>query len=228
MDNATVKRTASSAVREALEHEILTGQLAPGDRLDESQIGTRFGVSRTPVREALTQLAAVDLVEIRPHRGAFVKVVAMPEMLAMFEVMTELEGFCARLAARRCTEAQLAGLEDVHAACERSVAAGDVDDYYYHNEEFHRLLYRASGNAFLARTAEGLHVRLRPFRRLQLRVAGRLQRSLEEHRRVLEAIRRGEASEAEAVMKRHVAVQGDNFGDFLAIFGDSDGAWERT
>ena len=222
-----MRRTASSSVREALEHEILTGQLAPGDRLDESQIGARFGVSRTPVREALTQLAAIELVEIRPHRGAFVTVVAMPEMLAMFEVMTELEGLCARLAARRCTDTQLVGLQNAHEGCERSVAANDVDDYYYHNEEFHRLLYRASGNTFLARTAAGLHIRLRPFRRLQLRVAGRLQSSLEEHRRVLEAIRNRDPEEAESVMKRHISVQGDNFGDFMAVIGDAGALAEQ-
>ncbi|GAA4431388.1 GntR family transcriptional regulator [Georgenia halophila] len=211
-----MKRTSASTVRDLLEHEIVTGGFTPGQRLDEAQLASRFGVSRTPIREALTQLAAIELVEVRPHRGTFVKVTSVPEMLAMFEVMGELEAVCARLAARRRTEAQLKELEQAYTACERSLHSGSADEYYYSNEEFHRLIYEASGNAYLTQMTTSMQLRLKPFRRLQLRVAGRMQSSLEEHEQILAALRTHDVEEVERLIKGHIAVQGDHFSDFLA------------
>src|SRR5690606_6065252 len=104
-----------------------------------------FAVSRTPIREALLQLAAHELVNIEAHRGAFVRAMSLAEILSRFEVMAELEGMCARLSARRRTPAQLAELESAQAACRETLDAGDADEYYYANERFHSLLYAASG-----------------------------------------------------------------------------------
>lgn len=210
------KQSRATALRDLIEHDIVTGVFAPGERLDEAALAARFQVSRTPIREAFMQLAAVDFVEIQPHRGAFVKVVSLAEMLHMFEVMEELEGMCARLAARRRTDAQLAELAAAQEACEAAVGTGDADEYYYANERFHALVYAASGNPFLAKTAGSVQARLQPFRRLQLRAAGRVATSSGEHADILDAIRSGDAAEAERRARSHIAVQGDRFGDFLA------------
>ena len=100
---ATAPRTAGSRVRAAIEKDILSGALAPGTRLDEMSVSARFGVSRTPVREALNQLAASGLVAIRAHEGATVIKPTPVELLEKFEVMTVLESSCAQIAAQRHT-----------------------------------------------------------------------------------------------------------------------------
>lgn len=214
----------AAGLRDALEDEILTGALSPGDRLEEQALAARFGVSRTPIREALFQLSASGLVEQKPRRGAIVAVIGPRRLLEMFEVMAELEALAARQATRRATERDLAALVEVQRDSEAAAAAGDADAYYYLNERFHALIRETSGNAFLAEQAEALHKRLKPYRRLQLRARGRLRASLEEHERVLEAMKRGEAERAATLMRGHVAVQGDRFTDLLASLDVGAGA----
>lgn len=211
-----MSQSRASTIRDLIEQDIVTGRFAPGQRLDEVKLAERFGVSRTPIRESLRQLAATDLVEISPYRGVFVRVIPLPEMLNMFEVMSELEGMCARLAARRRTESQLAEIEEARAVCDVTRASGDADEYYYANERFHGLVYAASGNDFLVRTTTTIRTRLKPFRRLQLRVPGRLDASAAEHADIVAAIREQDADRAERIAKSHVTVQGDGFSDFLA------------
>jgi len=214
-----MKQSRATELRDRIEEGILTGVFAPGQRLDEVTLAARYAVSRTPIREALRQLEAMELVEIQPHRGAFVKVITFPEMMQMFEVMAELEGMCARLAARRSTSTQLQRLEEAHQACAATLATGDADEYYYANETFHKMLYAASGNTFLAKMATSLQTRLKPFRRLQLRVPGRMQSSSAEHGSIVAALRGADATSAEKLAEAHVTVQGDRFGDFLAAVG---------
>lgn len=210
-----MQRTAD-AIKEALEQAIITGEFGDGDRLDEVRLSERFKVSRTPIREALQMLSSSGLVELRPRRGAFVRYPSFIELVEMFEVMGELEGLSGRLAARRIDKWQLADLEDACARCEEASEAGDTDIYYRENERFHRLFYEASGNSFLCSEASKLHKRLQPFRRLQLRVRGRMKQSMREHRAILEAIRAGNAVEAEKVARDHVTVQGEKFNDLMA------------
>ncbi|MFU8897451.1 GntR family transcriptional regulator [Roseinatronobacter thiooxidans] len=208
----------ADSVREALEQMIVTGDLVNGERLDETSLSEQFGCSRTPLREAFQSLAASGLLELVPHRGAFVRHPDLGEMIEMFEVMAELEAFCGRLAARRVTTQDLADLCKTVTACEDAAARNDSDRYYAENEKFHHLLYKASGNGFLADQAKQLHRRLKPFRRLQLRVRGRLQQSLSEHRIILNALEQGSEDDVAAALRTHVAVQGGKFNDLMASY----------
>jgi DNA-binding GntR family transcriptional regulator len=171
------------------------------------------------VREALQQLAAIGLVEMVPKRGAFVVRVGLAQLVEMFEVMAELEGMCARLAARRITDPETGALQEALAACERAAEAGESDAYYYENERFHRCIYGASHNSFLEKQTRQLKTRLQPYRRMQLQVPNRVKRSLEEHRGIVEAIISGDARGAEACMKDHVRIQGERFLDFVSSVG---------
>ena len=213
---AGAAQRADGSLRDQLEDEIVQGGMRPGDRLDEATLALRFGVSRTPVREALKELAAAGFVEIRPHRGAMVSAPDPRRMVEMFDVMAELEAMCARLAARRLTDADEAALKSTLAACRKAARAGDTDAYYYENERFHRAIYAASGNTFLAEQAVKLHKRLAPFRRLQLRVRNRLRSSQDEHEAIVAALARGDAEAAADALRLHVAVQGERFKDLLA------------
>ncbi|MDD2918315.1 GntR family transcriptional regulator [Rhodoferax sp.] len=212
----------SDQVCEKIEEQIATGELPPGCALDEARLAEQHGVSRTPVREALIQLAAEGLIEIRPRRGAIVTSIGPARLLEMFEVMAELEAMCGRLAARRMSEGERADLLAAHQACEAARTAQDSDEYFYCNERFHAAIYAGSHNAFLGEQAQQLHRRLRPYRRLQLRVRNRISTSFDEHDAVVRAIVAGDAAAAAAALHDHVVVQGERFGDLLASLAELD------
>ena len=202
-------------LREAIEEKIATGQLVPGAHLDEVQLASQFGVSRTPVREALSLLAGEGLVESRPRRGTVVAELSPHRLVERFEVMGELEAMCARLAARRMSRTDQQALEAAHHGCEAARDADDPDAYFYANERFHQLIYAGSQNRFLAEQAGALHRKLRPYRRLQLRVRDRIGRSFDEHAEIVAAICAGDAERVDAQMRAHVVVQGERFSDLL-------------
>lgn len=206
----------SEQLGEEIEERIVTGQYRPGMRLDEQDLADEFGVSRTPIREALIQLASAGMIEMRPRRGAIVAQVSATQLCEMFEVMAELEAMCGRLAARRITPAEQAELLEAHRACEAARDADDPDDYYRLNEIFHQRIYQASHNGFLAEQAEALHRRLRPYRRLQLRVRNRMRTSYSEHQAIVERILDGDSEGAADTLQRHVVVQGERFADLVA------------
>ena len=206
----------SDVLARTLEEEIATGQLQPGERLDEVSLANRFGVSRTPIREALRTLASSGLVEIRPRRGAAVASFSLAALSEMFEAMAELEALCARLAARRMTEEERDALAAAHEACVAAARSGDADQYYFANVRFHELIYEGSHNGYLAEQVRALRRRLHPYRRLQLRVRGRIESSLAEHAAVVAAIRAADQTGSEAALRAHVAIQGERFRDFAA------------
>jgi DNA-binding GntR family transcriptional regulator len=212
----TMAQETADKIREDIEQAILTGEFGDGVRLDEVTLCNRFGVSRTPVREALNQLAASDLVEMKPRRGAFVRVPGFVEVVEMFEVMGELEAMCGRLAAKRISPEQLARFRTACDKCEVAEAENDANGYYRENEAFHQVLYEASGNGFLRAQALQLQKRLQPFRRMQLQVRGRVRQSLDEHRRIRRAIESGDGEAAARELRDHVTVQGERFFDLMS------------
>ena len=206
----------SDQLREKIEEQIATGALPPGSSLDEATLVEQHGVSRTPVREALIQLAAEGLIEIRPRRGAVVTSIGPTRLSEMFEVMAELESMCGRLAARRMTDTERKALQAAHLSCEAARAQQDSDAYFYCNEDFHSAIYAGSHNTFLIEQAQSLQRRLRPYRRLQLRVRNRMGVSLKEHQNVVDAIAAGDTEAAALALRDHVVVQGERFADLLA------------
>ncbi len=199
-----------------IEERIVTGFYPPGTRLDEQELAETFGVSRTPVREALIQLASTGLIDIRPRRGAIVPEMKVERLLEMFEVMAELEAMCGRLAARRIRPAELMELEAAHQACAAARDASDPDTYYQLNEVFHQRIYEASHNSFLAEQATALHRRLRPYRRLQLRVRNRMDTSFAEHSGIMDALKAQESDQVATKLRNHVVIQGERFNDLIA------------
>ncbi|MFD2030796.1 GntR family transcriptional regulator [Ancylobacter dichloromethanicus] len=203
-------------LREALEEDIVAGRLRPGQRLDEAGLAERFGVSRTPIREALIRLSASGLIEMRPRRGAYVALLGPRELVESFELMAEIEAACARLAAQRLGEADRAALIQAHEACCAAVAAGDDDAYYPANARFHVAIYAATGNRVLRAEAIRLQTALQPYRRLQLKVPRRIGTSLAEHQAILEALLEGDGGRAAERIRAHVLVQGERFMSLLA------------
>lgn len=215
-----MQRKRADIIAEDIEGMIFDGTLADGERLDEVQLAARFEVSRTPVREAFQRLAISGLVEQLPRRGVFVRQPGPVELIEMFEVMAELEASCARLAATRITDAALGEMRATNMRCQAAVKAQDPDEYYKENERFHRILYRQSGNGFLEKECLRLHRRLKPFRRIQLRLRGRLAQSMGEHEEIVDALTDGDAERAAATIRKHVAVQGEKFHHLMANLKD--------
>lgn len=203
-------------LREALEDDIVSGRLRPGQRLDEAGLAERFAVSRTPIREALIQLSASGLVEIRPRRGAFVVLLGPRALLESFELMAEIEAACARLAAQRMGPADMAAIRAAHEACRGAVAAGDEAAYYPANAVFHGAIYAATGNRVLMGEALRLQRALQPYRRLQLKVPRRMEASFAEHEGIVEALAAGDGVGAAERVRAHVVVQGERFMTLLA------------
>ena len=211
-------RLPSAKIRDSLEQRIIEGEMGIGKRLDEAELSLQYGVSRTPVREALQRLAESGLAEHIPRRGTFVRAPGLSELVEMFEVMTELECMAVRLAIRRATTADIDALTESNESCRSAFEADDTKRYYELNAAVHAQIYKMSGNGFLAAEAQRLHDRLRPFRRLQLRVRGRMSESMDEHDIILAAIRDGDAQKAVDTMRNHITILGERFNDLVSGF----------
>jgi DNA-binding GntR family transcriptional regulator len=200
------KITRAEELRLQLADEIVRGALPPGAPLDETDIARRFSVSRTPVREALRQLAASGLVETRAHRGAVVARPTLERLNGMFEAMAELEALCAGLAAERMTAVERARLEAIHEELRVLSHAGNPERFHEVNERFHNAIYAGSQNDYIAEMTLATRVRVQPFRRAQFRNLGRLAKSHAEHDRVVVAIMRGDRNGAANAMRAHIGL----------------------
>lgn len=198
------KLTRAEELRLQLADEIVRGILRPGAALDETEIARRFNVSRTPVREALRQLAASGLIEARAHRGSVVAQPSLDRLIGMFEAMAELEALCAGLAAERMSPAERHALEAVHEELRVLSHAGNPERFHEVNERFHNTIYAGSRNGYIAEITMATRVRVQPFRRAQFRNLGRLAKSQAEHDRVVVAIMRGDRQGAAAAMRAHI------------------------
>ncbi len=212
----------SVQISKKIEDEIIYGRLPPGTKLDEAKLCEKYGVSRTPIREALKLLASEGLVEIRPRRGAVIPTLNIVTLFEMFEVMAYLEGMCGRLAARRINEEEKIELLALHNQCKEYLTEDNTESYYEANRRFHFFLYQLSHNSFLIEQASNLHNRLHPYRRLQLRVNNRMQHSFDEHQKIVDAITNSDEDLAESLLKEHVSVQGEKFTDLMATMSPND------
>lgn len=198
------RRTLAGELRLQLADEIVRGVLPPGSPLDETELAMRFKVSRTPVREAIRQLAASGLVEARPHRGAAVARPDEERLYGMFEAMSELEALCAGLAAERMTPADRKAMQHAHESLRTLIQVGDPQSHHEANEAFHTTIYTGAHNSYLADLTLTTRTRVQPFRRAQFRNLGRLAKSYSEHDQVVRAILRGDKAGAASAMRAHI------------------------
>lgn len=212
---------ASEIVRR-LEDEILHGHRAPGDRLDERSLAEHFGVSRTPVREALQWLAANGLVTLRGRQGARVVQLSVPDLLDAFYVIAELEGMAARQAARRIRPEQRQRLTASHDACEARAAAGDPKGFYEENTRFHDIILEACHNRVLQDRIRTVRALTAPYRRYVTFQPGRMTSSVPEHAAIMQAIFAGNGDEACRLMREHVNLLGEGLSDLLHMLESGD------
>jgi DNA-binding GntR family transcriptional regulator len=208
--------TRSDKVRRQISEKIISGEFRPGEELDEKRLAETFNVSRTPIREALRQLAASELVEWRPHQTAIVAKITPSRMVEMFEMMAELEGFCGRLAARRMRQVEHAELIAIHKQFAPYVKSGNKEGYHAMNKAFHRAIYKGSHNRYLADQASALHDRISPYRAFQLRRPDALRLASLEHQMIIDAIVSGDGDKAFKLLVDHVSLNNELFADLIA------------
>jgi DNA-binding GntR family transcriptional regulator len=194
--------TLSDEVFQALAKAILSGDVEPGARLDEPSICRRFGVSRTPIREALRRLSGTGLVEVTPRKGVTVARIDVEQLNNMFEALAEFEGLCARFSAVRMTTLEKKRLEVLNTARQKKIANG-ASDLAALNNEFHEAVYVGAHNPSIASVTRSFRQRLAPFRALQF-VPGRTEYSFHEHDDIVRAIASSDAARAYDVMRDHV------------------------
>ena len=187
-----------------LEEEILGGKLKRGEALTEMSLSARLGVSRTPVRAALHRLAEEGLVEISPNRGAVVVGVTVDDLIDTYKIRVRLEGLASAMAASRMTDEEKEELRESVELAEYYVAKGNAEKLKELDTEFHNIIYRASGNRMLSRILSELHRNIKTYRKLSMTVPGRVERTAEEHREILNAILAGDAEKADALTRKHV------------------------
>lgn len=216
MDDVDENGTLSQKVARGLADEIVSGRLPSGYKLDEKVIAERFGVSRTPVREALRELAITGLVEIAPRRGATVVQVDLARLRDMFEASAEIEALCARFAAERMTQSERLQLQMTNRKSRDAVTAGDPVAYAELNEQLHDEIFDGARNLSLAELARIFRIRLSPFRvQIFYRKAQRMTSSNEEHDVLVAAISAGEADTAQRAMRAHLTNSSLNVIEFF-------------
>lgn len=188
----------------SLEEEILSGKLLRGDTLGEIALSKRLGVSRTPIRSALHRLAEEGLVDTVPNKGTTVIGINTDDLIDIYRIRERLEGLASSLAAQRITEEELNKLSETVDLADFYIKRKDAEHIKELDTEFHRTIYKASGSRFLERTLSELHRKIKSYRKRSLSVPGRVEKSEEEHREILAAIKAGDSEKADRLTSLHV------------------------
>ena len=208
-----VEGTAKSLeerVFDTLEEEILSGELKSGTALTELALSERLGVSRTPVRGALQRLADEGLVDMLPNKGAVVVGVTERDLIDIYNIRMRLEGLAARTAAERMRDEDKKRLADSVYLAEFYIRKNDFEHLKELDTEFHRIIYAATGNRMLSKMLTGMHKSIKSYRKKSLSVKGRHERSLKEHRDILQAIEIGDGEAADKLTYEHISAALDN------------------
>jgi DNA-binding GntR family transcriptional regulator len=192
-------------VADRLREQIFSKQLASGSWLDEQSLADQFGISRTPMREAIKVLASEGLVTIKMRRGAYVTEVARIDLEQIFTILSLLEGQAAKETATKATEAELNMLDHLHHRLEKAAADRDIEQFFDINVKFHELIQDIAGNRWMNGVIADLRKVLKLHRRDSLTSTGRLQNSLVEHREILRSILKRDEQAAELAMRKHLA-----------------------
>lgn len=194
----------SDKAYQLIRHKIITLELPPKTPIDEQALMQDLQLGRTPIREGLQRLAAEGLVFLAPRRGMFVSEISITDLQKVFELRLVLEGFSARLAAERATEAQLAAMEALIRQLEQT-SDGDGKTLMAIDEQFHELLYEAADNELLGDTLRRLHAQSFRIWHLVLDRIGSVRHAMDQHIAITRALQARDAGLAETLVQEHVS-----------------------
>jgi len=208
-------RTADKLISD-IRNEVSSGILKPGDQLEVTALAERFGVSRTPIREAIRTLVESGVLETRPRKGSFVRVLSAKQLLDLFQVAAELEGMACRLAALSLTKKNVEAIESGLAKCTQAAEFQNNVEYAMANLDFHTAIHNASGNDWLIEQLRQLQINLNSYRTMPYEIRGRLKKSTDEHKIICDAILSGDGEHACNLMRDHMMLQGKRLPSIIA------------
>ena len=208
-------RTADKLISD-IRKEVSSGILKPGDQLEVTALAERFGVSRTPIREAIRTLVESGVLETRPRKGSFVRVLSAKQLLDLFQVAAELEGMACRLAALSLTKENVEAIESGLAKCTQAAEFQNNVEYAMANLDFHTAIHNASGNDWLIEQLRQLQINLNSYRTMPYELRGRLNKSTDEHKIICDAILSGDGEHACNLMRDHMMLQGKRLPSIIA------------
>lgn len=204
-------RTLRESIADAIRDSIMRGQLKPGLKISEPSLASQFGISRTPVREAIRQLDSEGFVRVIPRRGARVAPLAEKDIREFYEIKAVLEGYAARLASSRITDKEVDKMEQLNIAMEKAHKEQDFKRAFKLHNEFHEVFLRASGNEQLHQLIRMLVSKFQRFRIL-LTIAGKAENSIAQHWDIVQAFRQRDAGKAS-----HLVAENANLGKEIII-----------
>ena len=204
MSSPIVRHSLHESLVAPLREMILQGELRPGEKVPEEELCERFGVSRTPIREALKVLAAEGVLQILPHRGAIVARITEEQIEELFPIMASLERLAGLLACQNATDADVARMRALH---ERMIACYEADDeveYLRHNRLIHEGFFTIAGNATLSAFYQQILTRIHACRFVVRKSREHWQAAVAEHTQMIEALAARDAPRLAAILETHV------------------------
>jgi DNA-binding GntR family transcriptional regulator len=199
------RRSLHNELADRLRYMIVEGELSPGEKLAEKELCGQFGVSRTPLREAMKVLATEGLVQLTPNRGCTVSKLTLADLDEAFPIMGALEALSGELACRHITDAEIARIRELHERMVRKYEAGALRDYFKLNEQIHQLILGAARNPTLSQMQLSLSGRVRRARYMANMSPARWTRAVEEHEKILEALAARDGKRLAVLLKEHLA-----------------------
>ena len=197
-------RSLEDHVYERLEEDILTGIYKRGEPLTEVTISNRFNISRTPVRAAIHRLAEEGLVKLSPNKGAVVTGISRDDIIDIYKIRMRLDGLAAAMAAEKMSDEDIEKLRESVELSEFYSNRNDAEHQKELDTAFHALIYTATGSRMLSGILSELHKKAKLYRKISLGVESRAEKSIREHREILEAIERRDSTAAERLTQTHV------------------------
>lgn len=210
MKSKTIERhqTLREKILETIREAILKGNLKPGEKVAEPELAERFGISRTPIREAFRQLESEGYLTVIPRKGAVVAALSERDVQEFYAIKSILEGYAAELAANNLSDKDLARLEAINEKLKKLADDGDVKAFYRVHNEFHETFLKAADNSKLYELIQQLGMKFSRLRMASLSVNGRMAISVAEHDKLLDAFRRHDGKSAEDLVKKTAAIGG--------------------
>jgi len=204
VQHQTLREKILGNIRDA----ILKGDLKPGERVSEPDIAERYGISRTPIREAFRQLESEGYLTVIPRKGAVVSKHSEKDIEEFYSIKSVLEGYAAQLAAENMTPKDIDKLESINSRLEKLSKGKDVKTFFRAHNEFHEYFIRASGNQKLLELIQQLLKKFEYLRIASLSLPGRMELSVQEHKKIIEAFRNNDGHTADLLVRKNAAYGG--------------------
>lgn len=201
--NIDFATSSTQQVYSWLRDAIQRGELAPGTRLSETEIGNQIGVSRQPVREAFIRLAADGLTEVRPQRGTYIRRISLSAVLSARLIREAVESDLIRIVAEKPDSDLIAQLDDAIRQQRAAIAREDAEEFVRLDDEFHRMLTVAAGQEGVWTVLEGLKSQMNRLRYITVRVFD-AQKLIDQHTAIVDGLRQNDPAKAEQAMRLHL------------------------